>query len=56
MNFYAYMNKVVDKHVVTVLDTLEETGLIGKTIILRLADHGEGGLSHGIARESISGL
>ena len=36
----------------TVLDTLEETGLIDKTIILRLADHGEGGLSHGMREKA----
>ncbi len=41
INFYAYLHKVVDKHITTVLDTLEETGLMDNTIILRFADHGE---------------
>ncbi len=52
MNFYAYLNTVADKHIMTVLDTLEETGLTDKTIILRLADHGEGGLSHGMREKA----
>ena len=40
------------KHVMTVLDTLEETALIDKAIILRLADHGEGDLSHGMRKKA----
>ena len=52
VRFYAYLNKLVDGHVVTVLNTLEETGLIDNTIILRLADHGEGGLSHGMREKA----
>ena len=52
VNFYAYLNTLADKHVMTVLDTLEETGLMDKTIIIRLADHGEGGLSHGLREKA----
>ncbi len=52
INFYAYLHKVVDKHITTVLDTLEETGLMENTIILRFADHGEGGLSHGFREKA----
>ena len=52
MNFYAYLNTLADKHVMTVLDTLEETGLTDQTIILRMADHGEGGLSHGMREKA----
>ena len=52
INFYAYLHKVVDKHITTVLDTLEETGLMDNTIILRFADHGEGGLSHGFREKA----
>lgn len=52
VNFYAYLNTVADKHVRTILDTLDETGLTGKTIILRMADHGEGGLSHGMREKA----
>jgi arylsulfatase A-like enzyme len=52
VNFYAYLNKLVDKHVMTVLNTLEETGLMDKTIIIRMADHGEGGMSHGLREKA----
>ena len=52
VNFYAYLHTVVDKHITTVLDTLEETGLMDNTIILRMADHGEGGLSHGMREKA----
>jgi choline-sulfatase len=52
VNFYAYLHTVVDKHINTVLDTLEETGLMNNTIILRIADHGEGGLSHGMREKA----
>jgi choline-sulfatase len=52
VNFYAYLNKLADKHVMTALETLEETGLMDSTVILRLADHGEGGLSHGMREKA----
>jgi choline-sulfatase len=52
VNFYAYLNKLVDKHIMTVLDTLEETPLMDNTIILRFADHSEGGLSHGMREQA----
>lgn len=52
VNFYAYLNKLADQNIVTVLDTLEETGLMADTIVLRLADHGEGGLSHGMREKA----
>ena len=52
VNFYAYLHTVVDKHVTAILDMIEETRLMDDTIILRLADHGEGGLSHGMREKS----
>jgi choline-sulfatase len=52
VNFYAYLNTLADKHVMTVLDTLEETSLMDKTVVIRLADHGEGGLSHGMCEKA----
>jgi arylsulfatase A-like enzyme len=52
VRFYAYLNKLVDGHIVTVLDKLEEVGLMDETIILRIADHGEGGLSHGMREKA----
>jgi arylsulfatase A-like enzyme len=52
VKFYAHLNKLVDGHIEKVLNTLEETGLTDKTIVLRLADHGEGGLSHGMREKA----
>jgi arylsulfatase A-like enzyme len=52
VNFYAYLHKVVDQHIQTVLDALESSGLIEDTIIIRTADHGELGLSHGMREKA----
>ncbi len=52
VNFYAYLNKKIDADIVTILDTLEETGLLEDTIIIRTADHGELGLSHGMREKA----
>jgi choline-sulfatase len=52
VNFYAYLHTVVDKQITKVLDALEETKLADNTVILRLADHGEGGLSHGMREKA----
>ncbi len=56
VNFYAYLNTLADKHVGEVLDTLDETGLTDKTVVIRLADHGEGGAVARHAREVLYGL
>lgn len=50
-NFYAYLQKVTDVHIGAVLDALEAQDLWDNTIIIRLSDHGEMGLSHGGLRQ-----
>ena len=40
-----------DNYLVNVLDKLEETGLLDDTLIIRTADHGEMGLTHGGLRQ-----
>lgn len=51
-NFYAYLIKEVDGHIGSVLDALEaNSGLPDKTLIIRTADHGEMGMSHGGLRQ-----
>ena len=40
-----------DNYLVDVLDKLEETGLLDDTLIIRTADHGEMGLTHGGLRQ-----
>lgn len=54
VNFYAYLHKVVDQRIMTILDALDAHGLTERTIIVRLADHGELGLSHGMREKSYS--
>ena len=54
VNFYAYLHKIVDRHIMTILDALDAQGLTERTIIIRLADHGELGLSHGMREKSYS--
>lgn len=52
VNFYAYLNKKADEHIVKILDKLNSTGLTENTIIIRTADHGELGLSHGMREKA----
>ena len=52
VRFYAYLHKESDKHIGTVLDALESNPfLYHNTIVFRMADHGEMGLSHGGMRQ-----
>lgn len=54
VNFYAYLHTEIDKHIQKVLDALEANGLMDDTIIIRTADHGEMGLSHGLREKAYS--
>ena len=52
VNFYAFLHKVVDGQIGTVLDALEANrALFNNTVVIRVADHGEMGLSHGGLRQ-----
>src|SRR5690606_19505284 len=52
VNFYAYLHKVVDEHIGTVLDALEANPEVHQnTIVFRLSDHGDMGMSHGGLRQ-----
>jgi len=54
VNFYAYLHKVVDQNIGTVVDALESNpALYKKTIVIRVSDHGEMGLSHGGLRQKL---
>ncbi len=52
VKFYAYLNKKIDDQINTILDTLDHLKLTDKTLIIRTADHGELGLSHGMREKS----
>ena len=54
VNFYAYLQTVVDKDIGTVVDALEANpSLYDKTFVIRVSDHGEMGLSHGGLRQKV---
>lgn len=54
VNFYAYLHRVSDKNIGTVVDALEANrSLYNKTIVIRVSDHGEMGLSHGGLRQKL---
>jgi choline-sulfatase len=57
VDFYAYLQRVVDRHVGRLLRALgpaqDETSLRSRTIVIRTSDHGEMGLSHGGLRQKI---
>ena len=51
LNFYGNLMIQSDSYLVRVLDTLVSTGLLDDTLIIRTADHGEMGLTHGGQRQ-----
>jgi choline-sulfatase len=51
LNFYGNLMRSSDNYIVDVLNKLEETGLYDDTLIVRTADHGEMGLTHGGMRQ-----
>jgi choline-sulfatase len=51
LNFYGNLMRSSDNYLVNVLDKLEATGLLEETLIVRTADHGEMGLTHGGLRQ-----
>ena len=51
LNFYANLMRSSDAYLVDVLDTLTDTGLLDSTLVIRTADHGEMGLTHGGMRQ-----
>ncbi len=48
VRFYAYLHKLVDAEIGSLLDAVEATGQMHNTVIIRMADHGEQALSHGL--------
>ena len=58
INFYAYMHKVVDEHIGSVLDAIEATPqMLDDTVIVRMSDHGgDGDEPRRFAAESVQRL
>ena len=57
VNFYAYLHRVVDEKIGRILTALGDPGdpdsLRSRTVVVRCADHGEMGLSHGGLRQKM---
>jgi choline-sulfatase len=57
VNFYAHLHRVVDAKIGRILDALgsadDPDSLRSRTVIIRCADHGEMGLSHGGLRQKM---
>jgi choline-sulfatase len=51
LNFYGNLMKSSDNYLVQVLNALDDLGLTDNTLIIRTADHGEMGLTHGGLRQ-----
>lgn len=51
VNFYAYLQKVVDAQLEQIFAVMEKNQLIDNTVVFRVADHGEMGLSHNGMRQ-----
>ncbi|HVR38635.1 MAG TPA: sulfatase-like hydrolase/transferase [Thermoanaerobaculia bacterium] len=48
VRFYAYLHTLSDQLFNLILDALAGRGLTNSTLVIRMADHGEMGLSHGL--------
>jgi choline-sulfatase len=57
VNFYAYLHQLVDAHIGRILAALGDAGdpgsLRSRSVIARISDHGEMGLSHGGLRQKM---
>jgi choline-sulfatase len=54
LNFYGNLMKLADGHLMDVLDTLEATGQLDSTVVVRTSDHGEMGLAHRMRQKSFN--
>ena len=48
VNFYAYLQTLADRHITAVLDELDAQNLTDSTLIVRLSDHGDQRMAHGM--------
>ncbi|MCP5247378.1 MAG: sulfatase-like hydrolase/transferase [Candidatus Accumulibacter sp.] len=55
LQYYAYMISMVDRHILRVLEALEESGLRDNTILIFASDHGEYGAAHSMMIEKWHG-
>lgn len=53
VQFYAYLTSLVDKELLKVLDALDANGFTENTLIVRISDHGDMAMSHGMQRQKM---
>jgi choline-sulfatase len=51
--FYAYLSKLVDHQILEVLEGLKKSPFFDDTYIIRLSDHGDMGMAHGLQRQKM---
>jgi len=51
LQYYVYMISMVDRHILKVLEALDQSGLRESTLLVFAADHGEMGAAHGMMME-----
>lgn len=53
IQFYAYLTSLVDKEINKVLHALDENNLTDDSLIVRISDHGDMGMAHGMQRQKM---
>jgi len=53
IQFYAYLTALVDKEINRVLTTLDNNKLTEDTLIIRISDHGDMSMAHGMQRQKM---
>jgi arylsulfatase A-like enzyme len=54
LNFYGNLIKSSDNYLMQVLDALQAQNLIDNTLVIKTADHGDMGLSHGLRQKNFN--
>lgn len=53
VQFYAYLSSLVDKEINKVLQALDDNEMTDETLIVRISDHGDMAMSHGMQRQKM---
>ena len=53
LQFYAYLTSLVDQEIMKVLRALDHNHFTEKTLIVRISDHGDMAMAHGMQRQKI---
>jgi choline-sulfatase len=53
LQFYAYLTSLADQEIMKVLNALDEYHFTDKTLIVRISDHGDMAMAHGMQRQKM---